>query len=171
MDGRRLLDHLEGRPGIALAVALAAALLLATGTLAYLLAPPGHASVDAAIRPGADVLARARAGETHVFVLGEGTRMQLAVAYDDLKGWRIATTDGVSRAEAVVWAAVSVRGASASAVYGRVDGPPPLVVWEDGHRQVARAGPGGVYLAARGGRHACRAVDAVGPGAQTYDCG
>jgi hypothetical protein len=151
------------------AAAGAAAVLFVVATLVYVLAPAGAGSVDDAVPDGVTVLARATADGTEVFVLGRGDRMQLAMAYDDIKGWRVTTTSPVAQTEPVVWAALSRRGSSASAVYGRLDGAPPTVTWADGRTTPALVS-GAVWLAARAGRHDCRGVAPVGPAQLTFDC-
>jgi hypothetical protein len=147
----------------------ATAALLLVATLVYVLAPAGAGSIDEALPGGATVLARASVGDTEVFVLGRGDRMQLAVAYEDIKGWRVTATSPVPRSEAVVWAALSRRDANVSAVYGRLDGAPPTVTWEDG-QTTAGTPSGTVWLTVRTGHHDCGTVSPVGPGGTTFDC-
>lgn len=149
----------------------AGALVVLIGAVAVLvLAPEGHESAAAAIPETSTIVARARADGSDVFVLSDGPRMRLAAGYDDIKGWRVTSTAYVARTEAVVWARVERRGTEVSAVYGRIDGPVPTIVWADGRRQSALAGTDGVYLAVRAGNHRCRSVDGVGAPPTTYSC-
>jgi hypothetical protein len=154
------------------ALGVAAAGVLSAAVLVLVLAPAGHDRVEDAIPRDARVAARGRADGVEVLVLTSGARMRLAAGYEDIKGWRLTSTPYVARTEAVVWARLSRRGTNVSAVYGRIDGPPPTVVWADGRRQQAVAGSeSGVYLAVRAGTHGCRQVEGVGQPPTTYDCG